>query len=232
MNDFSALLNGFRGAIFDFDGTLVDSMPDWSRKMLWQLDEAGIAYPSDIIRRITPMGDRRAAEYFRTLGLKKSTEEILDGMRAYATDAYHHRIVCKPHVPELLALLRDRGVRMCILTASSRDMVLPCLARNGIADSFSFVWCCDDLGMSKTQPEIYRKTAAELGIPPENCRFFDDNLSALRTAHEAGLMTVGVADASAAGDREAIVNTVDFMCDCYNGLISYLSDCENIPKII
>lgn len=225
MNNISSVLKDFRGAIFDFDGTLVDSMPDWSRKMLYQLDEAGISYPEDIIRRITPMGDRRAAEYFRTLGLKKSTEEILAGMRAYAEDAYRNRIICKPQVPRLLALLRARGVRMCILTASPRELVLPCLLRNGIEDFFSFVWCCDDLGMSKTQPQIYPKTAAALGIPVENCLFFDDNLSALQAARTAGMRTIAVADPSAAADREEIEKTANGMCNCYFGLISYLLDC-------
>lgn len=51
--------------IFDFDGTLVDSMQQWSGKMLHILDENNIAYPPDVIKIITPLGDRGTAEYFR-----------------------------------------------------------------------------------------------------------------------------------------------------------------------
>lgn len=208
MNQVS--ISGVRGVIFDFDGTLMDSMPDWSRKMLWQLDEAGISYPSDIIRRITPLGDIGAAEYFRELGLKRSVPEIVEGMQAYAREAYRNRILPKPGVPEFLVFLAERGIRMCVLTASPRSLIAPCLARCRMDSFFSFTCSCDEVGMTKSDPEIYRRTSERLGIPMEECLFFDDNLLALSVASEAGLRTVGVWDSSSSSDWNAICRLTDW----------------------
>ncbi|MBQ7338401.1 MAG: HAD family phosphatase [Clostridia bacterium] len=203
------IFQGMSAAIFDFDGTLMDSMPDWCRKMLYQLDEASIPYPAGIIRRITPMGDVKAAAYFQTLGLKKTTEQILAGMRAYALDAYSNRIIPKSGVPSYLTQLREKGIPMCVLTASPREMITPCLARNGLTAYFAFTRSCDEMGLSKAQTEIYHATAALLNQSISTCVFFDDNIVALRTAKEAGLRTVAVYDETSAADWEEIKTIAD-----------------------
>ena len=207
MNDL--FLNA-KAAVFDFDGTLMDSMPDWCRKMLFQLDEAGISYPADIIRRITPLGDVKAAAYFQELGLQKSEDEILAGMRAYALDAYSNRIVPKDGVKDYLTSLSRRKIPACILTASPREMITPCLARNKLTEQFVFTRSCDEMGLSKSDPAIYQATAALLGVDPADCVFFDDNIVALQTAKAAGMMTVGVYDATSDADWPAIVQQTDY----------------------
>ncbi len=203
------ILRNVGAAVFDFDGTLMDSMPHWCRKMLYQLDEAGVAYPDDIIRRITPMGDIKAAAYFQELGLKRSTEDILAGMRAYALDAYTNRILPKPGVVAYLERLRSRALPMCILTASPREMITPCLLRNHMTDYFVFTRSCDEMGLSKAQTEIYQETAALLGLGVSDCVFFDDNLVALQTAKAAGMHTVAVFDETSRSDWDQICRIAD-----------------------
>lgn len=193
------------GAIFDFDGTLMDSMPDWAGKMLHLLQAHGVAYPPDVIRTITPLGDTGAADYFiHQLGLRMTLQEIRRELDAYALPRYRDTIQPKPGVQALLQTLQQAGVRLCILTASPQHMIRPCLARTGLAPYFRFAWCCDDLGLKKTQPQIYEKTCAALQTVPGRTLFFDDNLLALTTASAAGLAAVGVWDASSAGDEAAI----------------------------
>ena len=216
----NTMFDGIRAAIFDFDGTLMDSMPDWCRKMLYQLDEAKVAYPEDIIRRITPMGDIKSAQYFRELGLQKSLEDILAGMRAYALDAYSHRILPKAGVRAYLQHLRTREVPMCVLTASPREMITPCLARNEMTDYFAFTRSCDEMGLSKAQPQIYQATADLLGLTTAECLFFDDNIVALRTAKEAGMRTVAVFDETSRDDWAAITQLADYAIISFEELLS------------
>lgn len=194
-----------RGAIFDFDGTVMDSMPDWGGKMLHLLQSQGVAYPPDIIRTVTPLGDVGAAEYFiRELGLQLPRAAIQQQLDAYALPRYRDTILPKPGVTALLRQLRAAGVPACILTASPQKMIRPCLARNGMQELFCFAYSCDDLGLTKTQVAIYHRTCADLGSDPAATLFFDDNLLALTAAKEAGLLPVGVYDASSAGDEAAI----------------------------
>lgn len=193
------------GAVFDFDGTIMDSMPDWAGKMLNLLDSHGVAYPADIIRTITPLGDGGSARYFiEELGLNMTPQAIQAELDAYALPKYRDSILPKPGVEAVLQALCAAGVPVCILTASPQHMMRPCLERNGLAPYFAFTWCCDDLGMKKNQPEIYARTCAELGTKPENTLFFDDNLLALTTATRAGMLSVGVFDESSAADEAAI----------------------------
>lgn len=193
------------GAVFDFDGTIMDSMPDWAGKMLHLLDSHGVTYPADIIRTITPLGDAGSARYFiEELGLAMTPQAIQAELDAYALPKYRDTIQPKPGVEAVLRALRDAGVPVCILTASPQHMMRPCLERSGLAPYFAFTWCCDDLGMKKNQPEIYARTCAELGTKPENTLFFDDNLLALTTATRAGMLSVGVFDESSAADEAAI----------------------------
>ena len=193
------------GAVFDFDGTIMDSMPDWAGKMLNLLDSHGVAYPADIIRTITPLGDGGSARYFiEELGLDMTPQAIQAELDAYALPKYRDSILPKPGVEAGRQALCAAGVPVCILTASPQHMMRPCLERNGLAPYFAFTWGCDDLGMKKNQPEIYARTCAELGTKPENTLFFDDNLLALTTATRAGMLSVGVFDESSAADEAAI----------------------------
>lgn len=183
--------------IFDFDGTLVDSMPCWAEKVLTILRECGVSYPPDIINTVTPLGDRGTAEYFRdVLGVPLTLEAMLHRMDELGLPAYRDEIGSKEGVREYLTALRAAGCTVHVLTASPHKMVDPCLLRLGLFDLFDNVWSTDDFGRSKSDPEIYREAARRIGVDVSDVVFFDDNLTAIRTARQAGLYAVGVYDAS------------------------------------
>lgn len=191
--------------IFDFDGTLVDSMPTWGGKMLHVLDKNGVTYPEDIVRTLTPLGDRGSARYFQEhFHLALSEEELLAQMDEFALPAYLHTIQAKAGVPEALRALRAAGHSLSVLTASPHRMLDPCLQRLGLTPLFDHIWSCDDFGLTKAQVEIYEQAAARLGRPVTECVFLDDNLGALRTAKAAGMRVIGVQDDSSRPDEAAI----------------------------
>ncbi len=191
--------------VFDFDGTLVDSMPTWGGKMLRILDEEGVSYPENIIERITPLGDLGAAHYFIShLGVKKSVEALAEKMDAYAIDKYRFEIPEKRGALEALKTLKARGHRLFVLTASPHKMLDPCLARLGMTPLFDGIFSCDDFATTKANPEIYDRLCARIGGTKQNLVFFDDNLGACETAVRAGVRTVGVFDASGQKFTEAL----------------------------
>jgi HAD superfamily hydrolase (TIGR01509 family) len=195
--------------LFDFDGTLVDSMPTFIDAMLGILDEYKIPYTPDIVRVITPLGYRGTAEHFKSLGVPLSVEEMLANMHAFARRAYDESIPAKEGVREALTRLRAEGYRLFVLTASPHEMLDVCLMRLGLFDLFERVWSCEDFGTTKADPEIYKMAAREIGAPVSEVAFFDDNLGALQTAKRAGMVTVGVYDASSEEVAEDIRHTAD-----------------------
>lgn len=182
--------------LFDFDGTLVDSMPSYISVMLRILDENGIKYSDDIVKIITPLGYNGTAKYFIGLGVKASAEELTAKMTAYATKAYAEEICAKDGVIESLRALKARGDSLNVLTASPHTMLDPCLKRIGIYDLFDNVWSCDDFGTTKADPEIYKAAANRLGVDVGEVIFLDDNYNADKTAKEAGMVVYGVYDLS------------------------------------
>ena len=189
----------FNTYLFDFDGTLVDSMPDFIATMLRILDENGIAYESDIVKIITPLGYKGTAKYFREVkGLDLPIDDILALMHKYARDAYNTRIVPKSNVTETLKALKARGASLNVLTASPHDMLDPCLKRNGIYELFDNVWSCDNFATTKADPKIYEMAAKRMNTTVEKTLFLDDNPDADRTAIRAGMKVCGVFDESSA----------------------------------
>ena len=217
-----ALMNTY---LFDFDGTLVDSMPVYAQMMLDILSEYGIAHTPDIIRTTTPLGYRGTAELFVSMGLDMPVEELVALMMARAVEAYTHRVEAKAHVVDALRRLKARGDDLNVLTASPHAMLDPCLKRLGIWELFTHVWSCDDFATTKADPEIYRMAAQRIGRPVEEIWFLDDNLGADRTAKAAGMRVCGVYDASSREYTQEIRETSDAYIEDFSR-IDDLESCE------
>ena len=184
--------------LFDFDGTLVDSMPTFVSVMLRILDERNIKYGEDIVKIITPLGYRGTAEYFRTIGAEESADELVEIMNRYARYEYENNIPAKEGVEETLREMKARGYSLNVLTASPHIALDPCLKRLGIFELFDNVWSCDDFNTTKADPEIYKMVAARLGKAVGEVVFVDDNINAVKTAKAAGMVSVGIYDESGA----------------------------------
>lgn len=206
--------------LFDFDGTLVDSMPTYVSVMLRILDENHVAYGEDLMRTITPLGFEGAARYFIGMGLKLPREEIVSRMGRYAIEEYTHHVPAKKHVISVLHALRERGDSLHVLTASPHLTLDPCLKRLGIFELFENVWSCEDFGTTKADPAIYRMAAQRIGKPVGEILFLDDNLNADRTAKAAGMRVCGVYDDSSREYKAEIQAVADYYIDDFSELLT------------
>lgn len=182
--------------LFDFDGTLVDSMPVYGELMLRILDEHGIEYGDDIIKIITPLGFQGTAKYFIGLGINKTEKELVSLMYNYAVDEYTYNVPAKKNVVKTLKELKKRGASLNVLTASPHASLDPCLKRLGIYNLFDNIWSCDDFLTTKTDPKIYERVAEKLQSRVEDVIFLDDNFNADKVAKKAGMIVYGVYDKS------------------------------------
>ena len=197
--------------LFDFDGVLVDSMPVWAGVHINMLKEFGVPVPEDFVKTITPLGNLKASEYTISLGADISLEDYLSRQHTVLSYEYGERIVLKDTVKETLETLKAQGHSLNVLTASPHRYVDPCLKRNGIYGLFDNVWTIDDFGLTKDNVKIYRDAASRLGANEKECVFFDDNVTAIKTAAASGMRTVGVYDATS----EALKEEIKSSCDLY-----------------
>ena len=184
-----------KGAIFDFDGTLVDSMFIWDTIGEDYLRTLGKEPHEDLKETFMTLTLEEAAEYYRThYGVTLSVKEIVDGVNTMVEGIYRTRVALKQGVADFLAQLKENGTRMCIATVTDRYLVEETLDRLGILQYFSEIFTCAEVGYGKDKPIIYRKALEHLDTAKNETYVFEDSLFVLKTAKADGFTTVGVYD--------------------------------------
>ena len=195
-------------AIFDMDGTLIDSMVFWKNLATEYLTSKGILQiPVDILEQIKPMTMSESAALFRReFGLTGDVEAQMNEMME---DHYRNDIPLKPGAWEYLENLHRQGVRMCVASATAEHLMESCLTRLGVRQYFEFLLSCETVGAGKRSPLVYQESARRLGTVPGEIAVYEDALYAVQTAKAAGFHVVGVYDDSAADSWQAIEQESD-----------------------
>lgn len=195
-------------AIFDMDGTLIDSMSFWKNLATEYLTSKGIMQiPADILERIKPMTMSESAALFKQeFGL---TGDVEAQMNAMMEDHYRKDIPLKPGVREYLQNLHRQGVRMCVASATAEHLMESCLIRLDVRQYFEFLLSCETVGTGKSSPLVYREAARRLGAAPGEVAVYEDALYAVQTAKEALFHVVGVFDSGSAGNWKTIKKIAD-----------------------
>lgn len=184
-----------RGAIFDVDGTLLDSMFIWDTIGETYLRSIGYQPKENLNETFKNMSLHQAARYYQTeYGVTQSIDEIMDGVNAMLERYYRFEVPLKPGVAELLERLRQDGVKLCIATATDRHLVEAALDRCGVLSCFGEIFTCNEVGHGKDEPDIFEAALRFLGTEKSETVVFDDSLYAIRTAKETGFPVAAVYD--------------------------------------
>ena len=185
-----------RGAIFDVDGTLLDSMHLWDTIGETYLRSIGYEPRENLNETFKNMSLYQAACYYQSeYGVTLSTEEIIAGVNDRIGQFYRERAGLKPGVAGFLRQLREKGVKMCIATATDRPLVEAALERCGVLAYFSDIFTCFSVGHGKDEPVIYRTALEHLQTARAKTIVFEDALYAARTARRDNFVTAAVYDA-------------------------------------
>lgn len=200
-----------RGAIFDIDGTLLDSMPIWQNVGARYLISKDRVPEDNLAKNIFHMTLEESCVYLKEkYSLSESTEEIKEGVLGIVRSFYINEVKLKDGVRNLLTFLGDRKIPMICATTGNEDLAEAALKREGVFDMFKGILTCTELGTSKREPLIYLKAADTLGTKPDETLVFEDVIHAILTAKSAGFVTVGVEDKESAAVKEDIMREADY----------------------
>lgn len=194
--------------IFDMDGTLIDSMIFWKNLATEYLTSKGVTnVPTDILEQIKPMTmSESAALFVQKFGLIGDPEAEMNAMM---DEHYRKDIPLKLGVEKYLQTLHEKGVHMCVASATAEHLMESCLVRLGVREYFEFLLSCEMVGSGKGTPLVYHVSARRLNAMPEEIAVYEDALHAVQTAKEAGYYVVGVFDESAAKNWKTIETYAD-----------------------
>ncbi len=185
-----------RGAIFDLDGTVLDSMAVWDRAWETFCDRHSRGRDEEAYSKYKTLTLITACEYYKErFSIPASVPELCDEVNSIVYEGYR-TVNAKPGVREYLEKLQKSGAGICVATNTARYLVEFALERLGLSGFFGFILPCAEFGSGKDRPGIFLECARRLGTSPEGTWVFEDAPHALGTAHRAGFRTCAVRDPS------------------------------------
>ena len=193
------------GAIFDLDGTLIDSMSIWDDIAYNFLVSQGVTPKPDLRKMVATMYLDESARYLvEEYSLDCTPQDFKDYTERIIEDFYVRTVLPKRDAVEFLQKLKASGVKMCVATATERKLAVPALEHNGMLGFFDAIFSCAEIGVSKQSPEIFDMALEFLGTTKSETFVFEDSYHAVATAAKAGYNVVAIADKSASKDEDKI----------------------------
>ena len=212
----------FKAAIFDLDGTILDSMPYWFTTGERYLSSLGVKPEKNISKIMQSMSLAQGAQYFREkYGIQKTDSQIIQGIKETISDSYRFEIQPKPFAIDFLELIRKSGIPIALATATDENMFMPAFERLNLRQYFDHILTCSQLNTSKNEPLIYLSAAKLLKTSVEQTVVFEDAPHAISTAYKAGFKTAGIQDDSAKNQEDEVKqNSTVYFAD-YKEAISF-----------
>lgn len=194
--------NAGKAAIFDLDGTLLDSMSVWEEVDARFFRERGITFPADFPTTVAAMQFNEIAAYTKArFHLQDSTEDLVAIWSRMAAYEYAHHVNPKPHACSYVRHLHDTGAKLAVATTLPAQLRVPALQHSGLMPYFDVVCSTgDNNGRGKEHADIYLHAAQRLGIDPQACTVFEDILPAIRSTQSVGMKVWAIYDASSDKD--------------------------------
>ncbi|MCY6371987.1 HAD family hydrolase [Clostridium ganghwense] len=214
------MLTNIKAAIFDMDGTLIDSMWVWSKIDVDFLKNRNIKCPEDLKSQIEHLSFEETAMYFKErFKLKETVEQIIDEWNNMALEEYKTNIKLKYGAKKYLDILKALGIKIALATSNCSLLLEAALKATGIYEYFDVITRTDEVSRGKQFPDVYLLTAERLGVKPDECIVFEDILPAVIGAKAAGMKVIGIHDDYSSYQKEDISNIADKYIYEYSELI-------------
>lgn len=213
-------LSSISTAIFDLDGTILDSSPIWDGLAERFLCSRDIKPQPGLSRLLSSMTLAEGSSFLReNYPLTEAPEQIQAQLIRIISDYYRNECPMKPGASQLLEAIYSRGIAAVIATAGDKALSEAALRRLGLLGYFTGILTCDEYG-SKSQPGIFLAAAELAGAAPERTAVFEDSLSAAVTAKNAGVLVAAVRDSSEP-QQTLLQSTADYYRTDLSGYIEF-----------
>lgn len=200
----------FEAAIFDLDGTLLNSMEVWEHIDISFLEKRSLPVPTNYVTEICARSFEEAAQYTIDLfDLPESIDDIISEWNEMAAYEYANTVKLNPRAYDYLLQLKSQGIKLAVATGLPEKLFIPCLANNEVLELFDALCSTDEVIRGKEYPDVFLLASQRLGTPPSRCIVFDDVLPAIKSAKQTGMLVCGIYDKYSAHNRAEIERIAD-----------------------
>jgi HAD superfamily hydrolase (TIGR01509 family) len=203
--------HSIRGAIFDIDGTLIDSMPIWDELGARYLRSLHIEPEPELGQVLFPMTVAEGVRYLKShYALSQSEDSIRDGLNAQMEQFYRQEVQLKPGAAEVVKEMYQAGIMLVLATIGDPSLEKAALHRLGIDQYFSQMFVCETYHTTKRESKIYQIAADAMNLAPRHVLVVEDIYQAIHAAGSAGFVTAAIYDAASEQDMPRMKNEADY----------------------
>ncbi len=200
----------FEAAIFDLDGTLLNSMHVWEQIDIEFLQKRGLPVPADYVVEICARSFEEAAQCtIELFGLPETIDDIIKEWNVMAAYEYAYNVKIQSYAMDYLLQLKSRGIKLAVATGLPKELFIPCLKNNSVLHLFDVLCSTDEVRHGKECPDVFELAAKRLRVVPERCIVFDDVLPAIKSAKMANMIACGIYDKYSAHNQTEIEEIAD-----------------------
>ena len=209
-------ITSIKAAIFDLDGTLLDSAYVWAEVDRQFLGRRGLEIPDDYCKSICTMNLEQAAVYTKKrFSLNDNIDEIIEEWKQSAIHEYRDNVQPFEGARELLRLMKAHGIKTALATASDRVFYEPALKRTGLYPLLDFFSQTSEVERGKGFPDVYLHAAAALDADPHVTAVFEDIPEGIKGARAGGFICVGALCGALTNEREELMSLSDMTFENY-----------------
>ena len=182
-----------RAVIFDLDGVLVDSEPNYLESEQRLLADYGIQFTARMKRPYIGMSTREMLDDVASrFAIPERTDVLLARKNAYYLEIAARSTKTYPQTRRLLTLLHEHGYPLAVASGSSPDVIEVVLSAARLNGYFDVLLSADSVARGKPAPDLFLATASRLNVEPQGCLVIEDSSYGVQAAIAAGMRCIAI----------------------------------------